>query len=116
MKVPLVITDPNVLQGKPVIADTSVAVTEILDWLASGQSFKQIIKDHPELTEEAVRAALRYCALITEAETDPNVLQAASQALWDMGYGWDTEDRPSGPPTPPDMRVPMGYLGRVQGK
>ncbi len=116
MKVPLVVTDLEVLDGKPVIADTRVTVTEIVGWLANGLGPKQIIKEHPELTEDAVRAALRYCALVTEAETDPRVLQAAASALWDMGYGRETEDLPPGPPAPPDMRVPMGFMGRVQTK
>jgi uncharacterized protein (DUF433 family) len=116
MKVPLIVSDPTVFQGKPFIADTGVTVTEVLGWLANGRSFKQITKDHPELTEHTVKAALRYCAWVTDAEKDPAILQAASKALWDMGYGWDTEDLPPGPPTSPDMRVPMGYMGRVQGK
>jgi uncharacterized protein (DUF433 family) len=116
MKVPLVITDPKVSHGKPVVAGTHIAVTDILGWLASGRNFRQITTDHPELTEEAVKGAIRYCALITEAQTDPVVLQAASEALWAMGYGWDTEDLPPGPPAPPDMRIPTGYMGRVKGK
>ena len=116
MKIPFVVTDPKVLQGKPFIADTQVAATDILCWLAEGRSSKQIVHDHPELTETAVQAAIRYCAWITDSETDASVLQTASNALWEMGYGWDTEDLPPGPPTPPDMRVPMGYMGRVQGK
>ncbi len=114
MKVPIVTTDPQVSDGKPVIAGTHIAVTDILDWLASGSSAKEITAEHPELTEEAVRAAIRYCALITEAQTDPRAHQEAAQALTDLGYGWDTEDVPPGPPAPPDMSVPMGYMGRVQ--
>ena len=116
MKVPLVIIDPAVLQGKPFIADTRVAVTDIVGWFAAGLSPKQITKDHPELTEDAVHAALRYCALLADSVTDPGVHQAAAKALLDMGYGSETEDLPPGPPVPPDMHVPMGFMGRVQTK
>jgi hypothetical protein len=63
-----------------------------------------------------MESMLRSYGLVTEAETDPGVLQTAANALCDRGYGWDTEDLPPGPPTPPDMRVPMGFMGRVQTK
>ena len=48
--------------GKPCIAGTRIAVVDILQWLASGMSFQNIIEDFPRLKEEHIRAALSFAA------------------------------------------------------
>lgn len=52
--------NPNILVGKPVIKDTRVPVTLILNLVAHGYSIQQIIDDYPILTKEAIVAALEY--------------------------------------------------------
>jgi uncharacterized protein (DUF433 family) len=37
-----------------------IAVSDILGWLAAGQSYREILDDFPELTEEDIRAAEAY--------------------------------------------------------
>lgn len=54
--------DPNIRFGKPCIAGTRITVQDILEWLASGMSFEEIIKDFPELDEIKIRAALAFAA------------------------------------------------------
>lgn len=54
--------DPNVCFGKPCIQGTRIWVSLILDFLANGMSFKEIIKGYPQLTEEDIRAAIAYGA------------------------------------------------------
>ena len=116
MKVPLFVGAPGVRGGEPVIAGTFVAIRDILDWLAAGDSVRQITNKHREVSEEAVRGAVQYAALVLETQRDELVRAEALAKLVEMGYATDTEDRPPGRPKPPDMSVPTAYLGRAQGK
>ncbi|MFA5782845.1 MAG: DUF433 domain-containing protein [Bacteroidales bacterium] len=54
--------DPNIRFGKPCIKGLRITVYDILGWLASGMTTKQIIEDYPELTEENIKACLAYAA------------------------------------------------------
>ncbi len=54
--------DPNICFGKPCIRGTRIWVSLILDFLASGMSFEDILKEYPQLTEEDIRAAIAYGA------------------------------------------------------
>lgn len=48
--------------GRPCIRGMRIAVYDVLGWLASGMSSKDIIGDYPELTEEDIQACLAYAA------------------------------------------------------
>ncbi len=52
--------NPNVMGGKPCIRGMRVTVGTITGLLASGVSFKEIIKLYPYLEEEDIKAALSY--------------------------------------------------------
>jgi len=39
-----------------------ITVYDVLEWLAAGQTWAEIIDDFPELIEEDIRAALAYAA------------------------------------------------------
>ena len=54
--------NPEVRFGKPVIKGTRITVYDVLQWLASGMSHKEIIDDFPQLTEEQILACLAYAA------------------------------------------------------
>lgn len=54
--------DPAVMMGKPVIKGTRITVELILEKLAAGEPMDQLLDAHPQLTEEAVRAALAFAA------------------------------------------------------
>ncbi len=54
-----IITDPKIMVGKPVIEGTRITVELILNLIEHGQTFPEIMEDY-ELTEEQVRAAVRY--------------------------------------------------------
>lgn len=60
METDLIIIDPDVMLGKPVIAGTRITVELILEKLAAGETVEQILDAHPRLTKEAVSAALLY--------------------------------------------------------
>jgi uncharacterized protein (DUF433 family) len=54
--------NPEVRFGKPCITDTRIAVSDILQWLASGMTNAGILEDYPYLQEEHIRAALAFAA------------------------------------------------------
>jgi uncharacterized protein (DUF433 family) len=58
----LIISDPEIMMGKPVIAGTRITVELILEKLSYGESIGQILDAHPQLTQEAVYAALNFAA------------------------------------------------------
>jgi uncharacterized protein (DUF433 family) len=58
----MVVSDPKVMMGKPVIAGTRITVELILEKLAAGETVEQLVDAHPRLTEDAVRAALAFAA------------------------------------------------------
>ena len=48
--------------GKPCIRHMRITVYDILGWLASGMSTKEILADFPELTTEDIQAALVFAS------------------------------------------------------
>ncbi len=53
---------PDIRFGKPYIKGTRIAVLDILQWLASGMTYEEILSDFPELKTEHIRAALAFAA------------------------------------------------------
>lgn len=53
---------PEIRFGKPCITDTRIAVSDILQWLASGMTHAEILEDFPSLKEEHIFAALSFAA------------------------------------------------------
>ena len=68
MSEPLIVSDPKVMMGKPVIAGTRITVDLILEKLGGGESIEAVLEAHPRLTREAVLAALRFAAQALRAE------------------------------------------------
>lgn len=62
MQETLIIRDPKVMLGKPVIKGTRITVELIVRKLADGFSIDDILTGYPHLTEVQVRAALDYAA------------------------------------------------------
>jgi uncharacterized protein (DUF433 family) len=63
-----IISDPNIMMGKPVIAGTRITVELILEKLAAGETTEQILEAHPRLTLEAIQAALAFAAEALRAD------------------------------------------------
>lgn len=57
-----IISDPDVMLGKPAVRGTRITVEYILEQLAGGWTLDELIDAHPALDEEAIRAALRFAA------------------------------------------------------
>ena len=58
----LIVSDPKVMMGKPVVAGTRITVDLILEKLGSGESVEAVLEAHPRLTREGALAALRFAA------------------------------------------------------
>jgi uncharacterized protein (DUF433 family) len=54
--------NPDVCFGKPCIRGTRIWVSLILDLLATGSTWEEILENYPHLTEEDIRACLLYGA------------------------------------------------------
>lgn len=52
--------DPAILVGKPVVRGTRLAVEFILDLVAGGWSFDEVLANYPGLTVEDIRACVAY--------------------------------------------------------
>ena len=62
MKQTLIVSDPAVLMGKPVVSGTRITVELILAKLAGGETIDQVLEAHPRLTTEGISAALAFAA------------------------------------------------------
>ena len=58
----LIVSDPAVMMGKPVIKGTRITVELILEKLAAGETIEQILEAYPHLTREGIQAALSFAA------------------------------------------------------
>jgi uncharacterized protein (DUF433 family) len=54
--------NPEIMGGKPVIRGTRVPVELILRKLGAGMTAEAILRDHPRLTLEDIRAAQAFAA------------------------------------------------------
>lgn len=54
--------EPGKRGGKPCIRRLRITVYDVLDYLASGMSEDEIIKDFPDLTRDDIRACLAFAA------------------------------------------------------
>ena len=58
----LIVCDPNILNGKPIIKGTRISVALILQNIASGMSKEDILRGYPTISGEGLDAALDFAA------------------------------------------------------
>lgn len=54
--------EPGRRGGKPCVRGLRITVYDVLEYLASGMSEEEILRDFPDLTSEDVRACLAFAA------------------------------------------------------
>lgn len=64
----IVSIDPDLHHGEPCIKGTRVPVSIIVGSIADGMTFDDVITEYPQLTNEAIRAALAYAAEIVRQD------------------------------------------------
>jgi uncharacterized protein (DUF433 family) len=57
-------TDPDVCNGRPVVAGTRIAVQTVLEFLAAGDSMDEVLAEYPSLTRADVQACLDYASRV----------------------------------------------------
>jgi uncharacterized protein (DUF433 family) len=63
----LIVSDPKIMMGKPVLRGTRITVELILEKFAAGHSEEDILRAHPHITREGIRAALAFAAEALQA-------------------------------------------------
>jgi uncharacterized protein (DUF433 family) len=63
-----IVSNPEILGGKPCIKGTRISVEFILELVASGGSVDDIVKAYPHLTKEGVQQAILYAAQFSKNE------------------------------------------------
>lgn len=54
--------EPGTRSGNPCIRGLRITVSDALDYLASGRSEEDVLRDFPDLTTEDIRACLAFAA------------------------------------------------------
>ena len=67
-----IVSNPDVLIGKPVVKGTRISVERVLELIADYPSREAILSGFPQLTTEDLRACLEYArALVAGKEVEP---------------------------------------------
>ena len=64
----MIVVDPKVLLGKPVVKGSRISVELVIDLLAAGWTQEQILDSYPNLTVEDIRACLAYASELLHSE------------------------------------------------
>lgn len=57
-----IVSDPDILAGKPVVRGTRLAADFILGLFAAGWTEARVLEDYPSLTPESLRAVFAFAA------------------------------------------------------
>lgn len=58
----IITIEPGKRGGKPCIRGMRITVYDVLDYLAAGMNYQEILADFPYLTQEDILACLKYAA------------------------------------------------------
>jgi uncharacterized protein (DUF433 family) len=73
-----IVQDPAILVGKPTVRGTRISVEFVLERLAAGEGFEEILAAFPRLTTEDILACLDYARAILAREIEPQPWPAYS--------------------------------------
>lgn len=68
--------NPNVCFGKPTIRNMRYPVEMILDLLAAGMTFEELLKDYPDLEREDFQACLLFAGKLMKVNSINQVIAA----------------------------------------
>ena len=61
-----IIIDPNICNGKPIIRGMRITVNTILEYLTAGETSENILKAHPSLEPDDIKACLEYAKKVAD--------------------------------------------------
>ena len=64
----MIVSDPQIMMGKPVIRGTRITVESIVERVGAGERIEDIVDAHPRLTHEGVLAAISFAAEALKAD------------------------------------------------
>ncbi len=65
-----ILSDPQILRGKPCVKGTRIPAALVLGYLAAGRETDAILKDFPDLTAADVVACLDYARELADFESE----------------------------------------------
>jgi len=68
-----IVSDPDIMLGRPVVFGTTVTVELLLEQLAAGEPMENIQKSHPDLPEGSLEASLHFAATTIRNESYLNL-------------------------------------------
>ncbi|MDB9516719.1 DUF433 domain-containing protein [Roseofilum reptotaenium CS-1145] len=74
----LIVSDPQIMMGKPTIRGTRITVELILESFAAGETQEQLLQAYPRLDRQSILAALAFAAEALKADVVYPVLDVAS--------------------------------------
>lgn len=79
-----IVTDPDIMVGKPVVRGTRIPVEKVLDQLAFNPDLQELFAIYPELTVEDVKACLAYARRALQRRTAKRAHQSrrTAEAIW----------------------------------
>ena len=63
-----IVSDPEILRGKPRLRGTRIPVGLVLGYLAAGKTAEEIVTEFPDLTRQQIAACLDYARELAEFE------------------------------------------------
>ena len=57
--------DPDICNGKPIIAGTIISVQTVMEFLAAGDSIEEILEEYPSLSREDIYACLQFATKLS---------------------------------------------------
>jgi len=63
-----IVLDPEILVGKPTVKGTRLAVEFVVDLLAHGWTYDEILENYPSLAREDILACLAYASAVLHSE------------------------------------------------
>jgi uncharacterized protein (DUF433 family) len=54
--------DPDICNGRPIIANTRITVQTIMEFLGAGDSIEAILEEYPSLKQEDIYACIQFAA------------------------------------------------------
>jgi uncharacterized protein (DUF433 family) len=61
-----IVIDPLICHGKPCVKGTRIWVSLVLDFLASGESFEDVLREYPQLERADVLAHVPWSRVVEE--------------------------------------------------
>jgi uncharacterized protein (DUF433 family) len=82
MSLDRITVEPGKLGGRPCIRGLRISVETVVQLVATGWSFDEILEDYPHLEREDITAALEYAAASTSVHLPEDLADVAQAVAW----------------------------------